>query len=67
MSPDCKYPSHYEEFVDFLNEFSLTQMVILPARYENVLDWSLIDNPTLVKSEEIGPGTAEHDAVLSEV
>ena len=38
-----------------------------PTRYENILDLFLIDNPTLVKSVDIKPGIADHDAVLSEV
>ena len=42
-------------------------MVTLPTSYENILDLFLIDNPTLVKSVEVRPGTAEHDAILSEV
>ncbi|MCG8048091.1 MAG: hypothetical protein JAY66_20795 [Candidatus Thiodiazotropha taylori] len=67
ISPDCKYPSQYEDFVELLDDFSLSQMVTRPTRYENILDLFLIDNPTLVKSVEIKPGIADHDAVLSEV
>lgn len=67
ISPDCKYPSQYDEFIDLLNDFSLTQMVTLPTRYDNILDLFLIDNPTLVKSVEVRPGIADHDNVLSEV
>ena len=50
ISPDCKYTHQYEEFIDLLNEFSLTQLVTQPTRYENILDLFLIDNPTPVKS-----------------
>ena len=38
-----------------------------PTRFENILDLFLTDNPTLVKSVDIKPGIADHDAVLSEV
>ena len=67
ISPDCKYTHQYEEFIDLLNEFSLTQLVTQPTRFENILDLFLIDNPTLVKSVDIKPGIADHDAVLSKV
>ena len=42
-------------------------MVTLPTRYDNILDLFLTDNPTLMKSVEVKPGIADHDAVLSEV
>ena len=67
IPPDCKYTHQYEEFIDLLNEFSLTQLVTQPTRFENILDLFLIDNPTLVKSVDIKPGIADHYAVLSEV
>ena len=68
ISPDCKHTHthQYEEFIDLLNEFSLKQLVTQPTRFENILDLFLIDNPTLVKSVDIKPGIADHDAVLSE-
>ena len=43
----------YEDFIDLLDEFSLTQLVTHPTRGDNILDLFLIDNPTLVKSVEI--------------
>ena len=46
---------------------TLQQVVTHPTRIENILDLFLIDNPTLVKSVEVLPGIADHDAVLSEV
>ena len=55
------------DFIDLLNEFDLTQAVTHPTRIENILDLFLIDNPTLVKSVEVLPCIADHDAVLSEV
>ena len=67
ISPDRKYTHQYEEFIDLINEFSFTQLVTQPTRFENILDLFLIDNPTLVKSVDIKPGIADHDAVLSEV
>ena len=67
ISSDCKYTSQYVDFIDLLSEFDLTQVVTHPTRIENILDLFLIDNQTLVKSVEVLPGIADHDAVLSEV
>ena len=67
IAPDCKYSHQYEEFIDLLDEFSLTQLVTHPTRFDNILDLFLIDNPTLAKSVEIKPGIADHDVVLSEI
>ena len=64
---NCKYTHQYEEFIDLLNEFSLTQLVTKTTRFEKILDFFLIDNPTLVKSVDIKPDISDHDAVLSEV
>ena len=65
---DCVLIKHqYEDFIDLLDEFSLTQLVTHPTRGDNILDLFLIDNPTLVKSVEIKPGIADHDVALSEV
>ena len=46
----------YKEFIDLLNEFSLTQLVTQSTMFENILDLFLIDNPTLVKSVDIKSG-----------
>ena len=62
ISPDCKNTHQYEEFIDLLNELSLTQLVTQPTRFENILDLFIIDNPALVKSVDIKPGIADHDA-----
>ena len=67
ISPECKHKHQYEDFIDLLDEFSLTQLLTHPTRGDNILDLFLIDNPTLVKSVEIKPGIADHNAVLSEV
>ena len=55
------------QYEDFIDKFSLTQLVTHPTRGDNILDLFLIDNPTLVKSVEIKPDIADHNAVLSEV
>ena len=57
----------YEDFIDLLDKFSLMQLVIHPTPGDTILDLFLIDNPTLVKSVEIKPGIADHDAVISDV
>ena len=53
ISPDCKYTHQYEEFIDLLNEFSLTQLVTQPTRYENILDLFLIDNLNQIASQAL--------------
>ena len=39
-------------------------MVSEPTRGENILDYFLTSNPTLVNDIEIHPGIADHDLVL---
>ena len=60
----CGLHTHYEDFVDFLDEFSLVQMVTEPTRGDNILDYFLTTNPTLVNNIEIHPGIADHNMVL---
>ena len=60
----CSLHTHYEDFVDFLDDFSLAQMVTEPTRGDNILDYFLTSNPTLVNNIEIHPGIADHNMVL---
>ena len=46
----CGLHTHYEDFVDFLDDFSLVQMVTEPTRGDNILDYFLTTNPTLVNN-----------------
>ena len=47
----CGLHTHYEDFVDFLDDFSLVQMVTEPTRGDNILDYFLTSNPTLVNKQ----------------
>lgn len=68
ISPDCKkYTCQYEDFSDLLIEFNLTQIVTHPSRKWEILNLSLTDNPTLVKSVELRLYSVNHNAVLSEI
>ena len=60
----CGLHTHYEDFVDFLDDFSLVQMVTEPTRGDNILDYFLTSNPTLVNSIEIHTDIADHNMVL---
>ena len=64
MKSGSSFPTHYEDFVSLLDDFSLVQMVSEPIRGENILDYFLTSNPTLVNALEIRPGIADHDLVL---
>ena len=63
IKPGCSYPSLYDDFVEMLNDFSLSQMVREPTRDGSILDLFMTTNPTLVKSISIIPGLSDHDVV----
>ena len=64
MKSGSSLPTHYEDFVSLLDDFSLVQMVSELTRGENILDYFLTSNPTLVNDIEIHPDIADHDLVL---
>ena len=57
----------YKDSIPLLDDFSLIQMVIEPTRGENVLDFFLTSNHTLVDDIKISPGIADHDIVVANV
>ena len=57
----------HEDFVSLPDEFSLVQMVSEPTTGENILDYFLTSNPTLVNDIEIHPCIADHALVLINV
>ncbi|MCW4309234.1 MAG: reverse transcriptase domain-containing protein [Candidatus Thiodiazotropha endolucinida] len=65
--PGCNYPGLYEEFIDILNEFSLSQVVREATRCGNILDLFLTSNITLINTVQILPGLSDHDIVKSAV
>ena len=55
LKQNCKYLSLYSDYVDVLVDQTLTQMLIKPTRYGDVLGLFLTDNSTLVNKVEIMP------------
>ena len=64
IKPDCPYPALHEQFVEILDDNGLTQLVDKPTRQNNTLDLFITNNPSLIRSTEVVPGLADHDAVL---
>ena len=56
--------SEHEDFLEFLNEFSLTQMVHTPTRLLNTLDLFITNSPSIVKSVHVIPGYSDHETVV---
>ena len=63
IKPGRSFPKLYEDFVDLMNENSLSQMEKEPTRGENILDLFWITNPTLVNSVTIIPELSDHEIV----
>ena len=67
MKSGLGFPAIYEDFISLLDDFSLVQVVSEPTRGENVLDFFLTSNHTLVNDIKISPGIADHDIVVANV
>ncbi|MCG7878228.1 MAG: endonuclease/exonuclease/phosphatase family protein, partial [Candidatus Thiodiazotropha endolucinida] len=67
LKPNCNYPTLTYQFVDLLDDLSLTQLVNTPTRGNNVLDLVIANNPSLIAACRVIPGVSDHDAVLTEV
>ena len=69
--PSIKYglsfPTIYEDFITLLDNFDLVPMVSEPTRGENVLDFFLTSNHTLIDDVKISPGIADHYIVVAKV
>ena len=64
LKPDCTHKQIYDIFLDFINDFSLTQMITQPTR--NILDLFLTTNPTLVEQVSCQSGLSDHDVVIAQ-
>ena len=53
-----------EEFLSFLDDNSLQQMVATPTRKTNILDLFLTNRPSLLNRCEVIPGISDHEAVF---
>ena len=67
LKPNCNYPTLTYQFVDLLDDLSLTQLVTRPTRGNNTLDLFITNNPSLVTACRVIPGVSDHDAVLTEL
>ena len=65
LKSDCSHKQVYELFLDFLDDFSFTQMTTDPTRQNNVLDLFLTTNPTLVQQVNCLSGLSDHDMVIA--
>ena len=61
-----QYRKHHQDFLDFLVNASLSQMVQTPTRGENTLDLFATNNDTLVTRCDTILGMSDHDCVLVE-
>ena len=66
LKPGCPHPSKHNDFIDFLDELGLDQIVKENTRDKNTLDLFLTSNSTLVNQATIIPGLSDHDAVSVE-
>ena len=66
LKPNCNYPTLTYQFVDLLDDLSLTQLATTPTRGNNTLDLVITNNPSLVTACRVIPGVSDHDAVLAE-
>ena len=65
LKPDCPLKPVYGNFLDLINDFSLTQMVTQPTRYGNILDLFLTTNPTLIQQVNCQAGLSDHGMVIA--
>ena len=65
MSQTALISRHMNYFMT-IDDFSFTQMVTEPKRYNNILDLFLTTNPTLVNQVACLPGLSDHDMVIAE-
>ena len=66
--PSLKSNSHqtYDKLLEMLDDHNLTQMVNSPTRNNNILDWFLTSNPTLVSNITVQAGISDHNIVIAQ-
>ena len=67
MKSRTGFSTNYEDFVSLLDDFSLVQMLSEPTRGENVLDFFLTSNHSLVNDIKVSPSIADHSIVVVNV
>lgn len=55
------------QFVDLLDDLSLTQLITTTTRGNNTLDLVITNNPSLITACRVISGVSDHDAVLTEI
>ena len=67
LKQGCSQPRLHQNFADYMDDYSLEQMVHFPIRGRNTLDLFLTTHPNLVQRTEPGPGLSDHDLVYMEL
>ena len=67
VTPHCSQINSHRDFLEFLNEQGLNQMVTTPTREDGVLDLFMTNNDSLVSHVKTIPGISDHNAVLAEM
>ena len=65
--PHCTQIQSHRDFLEFLSDVGLKQMVYTPTREDNILDLFLTNNPSLVSNVQSIPGISDHSAVLADL
>ena len=60
------HTSKHTDFLDFLDDTGLDQIVTEPTRQQNTLDLFITNNETLVQRCKTIPGISDHEAVFVE-
>ena len=63
VKPNAQYGTLSKQFLDIVSEFSLEQVVTKPTRLNNILDFFLTNNSTLVESSSVFSGISDHDGI----
>ena len=66
LKPNCSYPMLHRDFIDMLEDYSMTQIIQDPTRDSNTLDLFITSNETLINNAQVIPGISDHDAVVIE-
>jgi hypothetical protein len=66
LKPGCKLPGLHQDFMNFLDDQGLEQLVQEPTRGENTLDLCITNNPTNINRTNVIPGISDHEAVTLE-
>ena len=67
IKPGCGHTQLYEDFIDLLDDFSLTKMINVNTRGDSTLDLFLTRNHTLVSSVQVIQGISDHGMVVYEI